>query len=225
MRGDGLGGGSCYRVFVYRLSAAEVAASIPAYRDAASAAADGLRSLTARLAPADATSPSPAPIVTCAWCGDWTDLTFDADGTCDGCHECGDADPLGAAGERDCEECGGAGRREAHRGDGVYLRTVDCWTDGCRLGKVEPYHLNETLADLRAIGDAGDSLRLGPWIITRRWKGSSQPDTWEWAHEQYGGPGDGSPEECDPRCGIGRDLRDVLIGIECAVSSMGVRRG
>lgn len=56
--------------------------------------------------------------------------------------------------------------------------------------------------------------KIGPWIISRRWPGDSRPDTWEFYHEQYDGPGDGSPEERDPRCGVARTLDDALSAIQ-----------
>jgi hypothetical protein len=43
--------------------------------------------------------------------------------------------------------------------------------------------------------------------VRRRYVGTSQPDTWEWVHEDYDGPEDG-------RCGVGRSLREVLYDID-----------
>jgi hypothetical protein len=61
---------------------------------------------------------------------------------------------------------------------------------------------------------APETFRIGPWTIARNWKGESQPDTWEFVHREYNGPGDGSPGERDTRCGIGRTLAEVLEQIE-----------
>lgn len=49
--------------------------------------------------------------------------------------------------------------------------------------------------------------RIGPWIIRPHFLLGG---AWEFVHDQYDGPGDGSPEERDDRCGSGLMLEDVL---------------